>query len=122
MHFKSKLANSMIAREFRSFLPVRDEFLFPLPLEALRKFRRPAIGNPAGILVGGRTTGTTRKTDNDTDPNLLSQLHCFAKSLGIAIGYGRIGMDWIPVAAKRANRKIMVGELSFPRAQLAGVS
>src|SRR5437899_10103502 len=50
---------------FGRLLPVGDDFFFPLPVLHLSVFRRPAVGNPVGLRVLGRSAGTPGKTDDD---------------------------------------------------------
>src|SRR6267142_6351940 len=54
MHLQRNAMYAVLAREFRSFLPVRDYFFFPLSILHLRVFRWPAIRDPVWLSVGWR--------------------------------------------------------------------
>src|SRR5690348_2411841 len=51
MHLKSKALNAVLAGVFGSFLPVRDDFFFPLPVLYRGVFIRPAISDPVRLRV-----------------------------------------------------------------------
>src|SRR3569833_631995 len=55
MHFEGELMDVMFACKLGCFLPVRNDFFFPLPIEDLRVFGRPSISGPVGHGVGGRS-------------------------------------------------------------------
>src|SRR6266850_561413 len=61
MHFERKAFDAVITRVFGCFLPVRDDFFLPLPVLHLSVFRRPAVGDPVGLGVLGRASGTAGK-------------------------------------------------------------
>ena len=58
MHFKGEFADAVFASKFRGFLPVGDDFFFPLPVLHFGVFGRPAVGYPVGLGVCFGSAGT----------------------------------------------------------------
>src|SRR5579871_3651172 len=65
MHFEREALDAMRAGKLGGFLPIRNDFFFPLPLEHFVKFRGPAIGNPVWLRVLRRAARAARKSDDD---------------------------------------------------------
>src|SRR5215469_13411736 len=59
MHFKSEAMDTVIAREFRRFLPVRNDLLLPLPLQHLVVLFWPTVSHPVGLRVCRRPSRAT---------------------------------------------------------------
>src|SRR6267143_4194004 len=56
VHFKPQALHSMLARELRRFLPVRNDLLLPLPFQHFLIFRRPAVVDPVRLSVSRRSS------------------------------------------------------------------
>ena len=65
VHFEREAFDAMITRVFGGFLPVGDDFFFPLPILHLRVLGRPAIGRPVGHGVACITSRASRESDDD---------------------------------------------------------
>src|SRR3979490_2085669 len=122
MHFKRQLSNTVFASKLRGFLPIRNNFFFPLPILHLGVFRWPAIGNPVRLGIARRASGTAGKTYDDFYVEDLRELNGLAKRFGVFGSVLRVGMDGIAVAAQRGDVNAAVFKFLFPRFSLAGVT
>ena len=114
--------HSMLPRKFRRLLPVRNQPLFPLPIKRGRVFRWPTIGNPIRISVRGIPTGATGESDNHLYPNALGQLHRLAEGLIVALRYGLVRRDGIPMTAQHGNLNVVICKFLLPGAHLCRIS
>src|SRR3974377_1747570 len=98
MHFKCEAMDAVIAREFRRFLPVRNDLLLPLPLQHLVVLFWPMVSHPVGLRVCRRPSRATGESHDDLHINPLGQLNRLSKGVGIFRGWLRVRMDGIAVA------------------------
>src|SRR5438874_2470335 len=66
MHFESKTFDAVIARVFGCFLPIRDDFFFPLPVLHVGVFGGPAISDPIRLGILRSAARAAGKTDDDS--------------------------------------------------------
>src|SRR5712671_2139737 len=105
---------AVLAREFRSFPPVRDYFFFPLPVLHLRVFRWPAIRDPVRLSVGWRASGAPRKSDNHGHIQPLRKQNCLPKALAIMCRMLFVRMDRISMTTQRRHVNATIFEFLFP--------
>ena len=118
MHLECQLVDSVSAREFSGLLPIRNDSFLPLPIENLRKFRRPAIGRPVGHGVCWITSRASRKSDDDVHSETFRQLDGAPEYLCIALRNLWVGMNGITVTTEHSHLNVAVFKLLFPRPQL----
>src|ERR1019366_5294024 len=111
----------MLAGKLRRLLPVRNYFLFPLPVENLAKLRRPAKSGPVGHGVGRAATRASGKTHDHFDVEFFGEEHGSAKGLGVALSQLGVRMKRVTMTTESCHMNIAVCESILPRAQLAGV-
>ena len=121
VHFECELLDAVLARELRSFFPVGNDFLFPLPVEHLAVFGGPAIcypvrhgfgRGPPGQPENPTITGISRRSASSTVWRKDSA------SVAACLGSGWIGLPW----QLKAPDDVLVFEFLLPGFGFAGVS
>src|SRR5438132_11734660 len=111
MHFESKLVYTVVPSKLRGLFPVRNHFLFPLPIQNLRVFGRPAISSPVRHRLIGSASRTSRESDNYSNSQSLRQQHRVAESRGVALRDFGIRVHRIAVTTQRRHQNVAIVEL-----------
>src|SRR6266436_8854150 len=114
MHFERQTFDAMGTRVLRSVLPIRDDLFFPLPLQHLVVFRRPAVSDPVRLGVGRSASGTSGKTDDNLNVEHFRKQNCFTKSVGIFLRVLGVGMNWISVATEGRDAQTLIFKSLLP--------
>src|SRR5712671_1622489 len=114
MHLQRNAMYAVLTRESRSFLPVRNHFLFPLPVLHLRVFRWPAICDPVRLSVGWRASRAPGKSHNHWHIQPLRKQNRFPKTLAIVCRMLFVRMDRISVTTQRRHVNAMIFKFLFP--------
>src|SRR5260370_16590624 len=93
----------MFARVFRLFLPIRDDFLFPLPVLHFGVFRGPAIGDPVRLSILRSAPRTAGKTDDNFYSEDFGKEHGLAERIDVFLRVLAIGMHGIPMTPATPN-------------------
>src|SRR6266850_1050542 len=121
MHFERQAFDAVITRVFGCFLPVGDDLFFPLPVLHLSVFRRPAVGDPVGLRVLGRSAGAAGKTDDDFYVEHFGKEDGLAKSVYVFLSVFGIGMNGVAVATEGGNVNPLVFKSFLPSLGFATV-
>src|SRR5258707_1781341 len=114
MHLQRNAMYAVLAREFRSFLPVRNNLFFPLPILHFRVFRRPSIRDPVRLRVGWRAPGAAGKSYNHAHVEPFRQQNRLAKALAIVCSMFFVRMNRVSVTAQRGYVNATVLKFLFP--------
>src|SRR5205814_4254714 len=113
--------DSVLTGEFRGLLPVRNYLLFPLPIEHLAVFSRPAIGYPIRHRIGGTAARAAGETNDHAHAKAFGQQHCSPECLCITLRNLGIGMHRVTMATERRHLDIAILKFLLPSASFAGV-
>src|SRR5205085_10651519 len=95
---------------------------FPLPIQCLGVFRRPAVGDPVWVLVGGICAGAAGESHDNFHADLFCELHGFAESLVVALGDDLVRMHGISVTTQDRYLIVVVRELLLPCFEFRGIA
>src|SRR5215467_12073626 len=110
MHFESEAPDAVVARIFRSILPVRNHFFFPLPVLHLGVFWRPAVSDPVGLRVLRRAAWAAGKTDDYFDIEHFSEKDSFAEGVDVLFCEGGVGMKRVAMTTEGGDAKAAIFE------------
>src|SRR5882762_2685677 len=121
MHFEREALDPVLARIFRSILPVRNYFFFPLPVLHLGIFGGPAVSDPVRLGILGSAARAARKTDDDFHVEHFREKDGLAKGVYVFLGMLGIGMNGIAVATERGDANPFFLKPFLPSLGLAAV-
>src|SRR5579862_4881516 len=101
----------MVLGKLGALLPIRNNFLFPLPFQEVAKIGRPWSGRPTGKLGVIRIARTTGEIDNGRYAQLFRQQSCLAADLRVRFAEFLVGMESVPMATEGADGDAVVIQL-----------
>src|SRR5882762_10156300 len=105
MHFKREALDPVLARIFRSILPVRNYFFFPLPVLHLGMFGGPAVSDPVRLGILRSAARAARKTDDNFDVEHFREKDGVAEGIDIFLGMLGIGMNGVAMTTEGGDAK-----------------
>src|SRR5882724_335257 len=114
VHLEREPMHTVFAGVFGGVFPVGDDAFFPLPVLHLGVFGRPAVSDPVGLRVGGRTAGTAGETDDDFDFQHFREENSLAERVDVFLGVFCVGMNRVAVAAESGYANVLVFKFPEP--------
>src|SRR5437868_4137571 len=122
MHLQTDAMDAVFARELRGFLPVRDDFFFPLPVKHLAVFGRPAIRDPVWLRVRRSAARAAGKANDHFHLKPFSEQYSLAKDFAVARRMLFVRMHGVTVTAQRGNTDSAILKLFLPRLGFSRIS
>src|ERR1700687_5638525 len=122
MHFESQALDAMLAGVLRLFLPIRNNFFFPLPVLHLSVLGGPAVGDPVWLRVLRCAARTPGKANDDFHAEHLREKDGLAESINVLLGVLDVRMERVAVTTEGGDANSLVFKLFLPSHGLAAVS